>query len=182
MVTNLEIVRNETVCHFIRNAMRSVFLAIDCEHSVSMTLVSCPLPARGRTRHVHVRPEPFNKIDAALMTSDVMQRLTFCQAAPGSGSLANPRLFPAPAMAIAVWNFTRGFRSGILRHVNSSFQAVGRAAGCFNIAAAFHSLIIPQVAEMINVDPDPIPGDPLILVTLTRIEARLNALAAHLGA
>ena len=31
-------------------------------------------------------------------------------------------------------------------------------------------------------DPDPIPGDPLILVTLARIEARLNALAAHLGA
>jgi hypothetical protein len=31
-------------------------------------------------------------------------------------------------------------------------------------------------------DPDPIPGDPLILVTLARIEARLNALAQHLGA
>ena len=31
-------------------------------------------------------------------------------------------------------------------------------------------------------DPDPTPGDPLILVTLARIEARLNALAAHLGA
>ena len=31
-------------------------------------------------------------------------------------------------------------------------------------------------------DPDPAPGDPLILVTLARIEARLNALAAHLGA
>ena len=31
-------------------------------------------------------------------------------------------------------------------------------------------------------DPDPLPTDPLILVTLARIEARLNALAAHLGA
>ena len=31
-------------------------------------------------------------------------------------------------------------------------------------------------------DPDPTPGDPLILVTLARIEARLNALATHLGA
>jgi hypothetical protein len=31
-------------------------------------------------------------------------------------------------------------------------------------------------------DPDPIPSDPLILVTLARIEARLNALAEHLGA
>ena len=38
------------------------------------------------------------------------------------------------------------------------------------------------VLTPVNVDPDPTPGDPLILVTLARIEARLNALAAHLGA
>ena len=38
------------------------------------------------------------------------------------------------------------------------------------------------VLTPVNVEPDPAPGDPLILVTLARIEARLNALAAHLGA
>ena len=38
------------------------------------------------------------------------------------------------------------------------------------------------VLTPVNSDPDPDPGDPLILVTLARIEARLNALAAHLGA
>lgn len=37
-------------------------------------------------------------------------------------------------------------------------------------------------ADLVPVDPDPLPTDPLILVTLARIEARLNALAAHLGA
>ena len=38
------------------------------------------------------------------------------------------------------------------------------------------------VLTPVNVEPDPGPTDPLILVTLARIEARLNALAAHLGA
>ena len=37
-------------------------------------------------------------------------------------------------------------------------------------------------ADLVPGDPDPDPGDPLILATLARIEARLNALAAHLGA
>lgn len=37
-------------------------------------------------------------------------------------------------------------------------------------------------ADLVPGDPDPTPGDPLIPVTLARIEARLNALAAHLGA
>ena len=38
------------------------------------------------------------------------------------------------------------------------------------------------VLTPVNVEPDPTPTDPLILTTLARIEARLNALAAHLGA
>lgn len=37
-------------------------------------------------------------------------------------------------------------------------------------------------ADLVPGDPDPIPSDPLILVTLARIEAKLNALAEHLGA
>ena len=37
-------------------------------------------------------------------------------------------------------------------------------------------------SDLVPGEPDPAPGDPLILVTLARIEARLNALAEHLGA
>ena len=37
-------------------------------------------------------------------------------------------------------------------------------------------------SDIVPSDPDPDPGDPLILATLARIEARLNVLAEHLGA
>jgi len=68
---------------------------------------------------------------------DVENRLPFYQS-PIPVSLCGYLGFsPAPAMAVAIWNFLCRLRSGILIHVDSSFQAVDHAAGCFNIAAAF---------------------------------------------
>lgn len=98
---------------------------------------ACPVPTQKRKAFVNVGQKAHNEISASVVTADVTHRLPFDSAITKIVMPGYVCLFPAPAMAIAVWNFLCRFRSGILRHVNSSFVAVGLAAGRSNVAAAF---------------------------------------------
>jgi hypothetical protein len=73
------------------------------------------------------------------------------------------------------------YSTWVLSSVPSDCLTKTGMKGSTNHEGPLHAVFVLTPVN-VEPDPDPEPGDPLILVTLARIEARLNALAEHLGA
>jgi|GEM_PF-3698613 len=62
--------------------------------------------------------------------TDITHRLTFGYSQLRNRLRGKPRLLPTSAVAIAVWDFVRGFVRGMIGHVNSLLSAIGQAGDC----------------------------------------------------
>lgn len=128
---------NRAESQFISKSMSRANFSLKISSAVPGCFRCVPDSTRQRIAYADLRPEVCDRIRNSAMTSKPTIRFSLYLPITFACLFTNCSFSPTSAMAIAIRNFQSGINRGILAHVNSSFVAVGLAAGRSNVAVAF---------------------------------------------